>query len=98
MIISEADATWAADEFINYFGNFTSIEDYLRFAKGEAVSSVGVLEGISDKDKFFNEDLHPEDMECEIKNVGDRFNDEVIHLIFLLNNSSFLKSLLCKRL
>ena len=31
MIISEADATWAADEFINYFGNFTSIEDYLRF-------------------------------------------------------------------
>ena len=25
MIISEADATWAADEFINYFGNFTSI-------------------------------------------------------------------------
>ena len=27
MIISEADATWAADEFINYFGNFTSIED-----------------------------------------------------------------------
>ena len=33
MIISEADAAWAADEFINYFGNFTSIEDYLRFVK-----------------------------------------------------------------
>ena len=77
MIISESDAKWAADEFIHYFKNFTSIEDYLRFAKGEAVSSVGVLGGISDKDKFFNEDIHPEDMEFEIKNVGDRFNDEV---------------------
>ena len=79
-VISECspeNALWAAEEFINYFKNFSSIEDYLRFAKGEAVSSVGVLGGISDKDKFFNEDVHPEDMEFEIKNVGDRFNDEV---------------------
>ena len=79
-VISECspeNALWAAEEFINYFKNFSSIEDYLRFAKGEAVSSVGVLGGISDKDKFFNEDIHPEDMEFEIKNVGDRFNDEV---------------------
>ena len=79
-VISECspeNALWAAEEFINYFKNFSSIEDYLRFAKGEAVSSVGVLGGISDYDKFFNEDIHPEDMEFEIKNVGDRFNDEV---------------------
>ena len=79
-VISECspeNALWAAEEFINYFKNFSSIEDYLRFAKGEAVSSVGVRGGISDKDKFFNEDVHPEDMEFEIKNVGDRFNDEV---------------------
>ena len=79
-VISECspeNALWAAEEFINYFKNFSSIEDYLRFAKGEAVSSVGVLGGISDKDKFFNEDIDPEDMEFEIKNVGDRFNDEV---------------------
>ena len=79
-VISECspeNALWAAEEFINYFKNFSSIEDYLRFAKGEAVSSVGVLRRISDKDKFFNEDMHPEDMEFEIKNVGDRFNDGV---------------------
>ena len=79
-VISECspeNALWAAEEFINYFKNFSSIEDYLRFAKGEAVSSVGTIEGISDKDKFFNEDVHPEDMDFEIKNVGDRFNDEV---------------------
>ena len=45
-VISECspeNALWAAEEFINYFKNFSSIEDYLRFAKGEAVSSVGVL-------------------------------------------------------
>ena len=48
-VISECspeNALWAAEEFINYFKNFSSIEDYLRFAKGEAVSSVGVLGGI----------------------------------------------------
>ena len=79
-VISECspeNALWAAEEFINYFKNFSSIEDYLRFAKGEAVSSVGTIGGISDKDRFFNEDVHPEDMDFEIKNVGDRFNDEV---------------------
>jgi len=79
-VISECspeNALWAAEEFINYFKNFSSIEDYLRFAKGEAVSSVGTIGGISDKDRFFNEDIHPEDMDFEIKNVGDRFNDEV---------------------
>ena len=29
MIIDEADAVWAADEFINYFGRFKTIEDYI---------------------------------------------------------------------
>ena len=38
MIISELDASWAADEFINYFENFTSIEDYLRYVKKELVT------------------------------------------------------------
>ena len=36
-VISECspeNALWAAEEFINYFKNFSSIEDYLRFAKG----------------------------------------------------------------
>ena len=38
MIIPEADAEWAADEFIDYFENFTSIEDYLRYVKREIVT------------------------------------------------------------
>ena len=71
MIISEADATWAADEFINYFGNFTSIEDYLRFVKRELVPKTNPL--MSHEDEFFNEDISPEDMEFEIRFIGDRF-------------------------
>ena len=70
MIISEADATWAADEFINYFGNFTSIEDYLRFVKRELVPKTNPL--MSHEDEFFNEDISPEEMEFEIRFIGDR--------------------------
>ena len=71
MIISEADATWAADEFINYFGNFTSIEDYLRFVKRELVPKTNPM--MSYEDEFFNEDISPEEMEFEIRFIGDRF-------------------------
>ena len=75
MIISEADATWAADEFINYFGNFTSIEDYLRFVKRELVPKTNPL--MSDEDEFFNEDISPEEMEFEIRFIGDRFSNSL---------------------
>ena len=71
MLISEADATWAADEFINYFGNFTSIEDYLRFVKRELVPKTNPL--MSHEDEFFNEDISPEEMEFDIRFIGDRF-------------------------
>ena len=71
MIISEADATWAADEFINYFGNFTSIEDYLRFVKRELVPKTNPL--MSHEDQFFNEDISPEEMDFEVRFVGVRF-------------------------
>ena len=43
MIVSELDASWAADEFINYFENFTSIEDYLRYVKKELVTQTSQL-------------------------------------------------------
>ena len=75
MLISEADATWAADEFINYFGNFTSIEDYLRFVKRELVPKTNPL--MSDEDEFFNEDISPEEMEFEIRFIGDRFSNSL---------------------
>ncbi len=58
MIISEADAIWAANEFINYFENFVSIEDYLRYVKKEVISQTSHLSSLHDE--FFNEDIHPE--------------------------------------
>tara|TARA_B100000287_G_scaffold108664_1_gene100959 strand:+ start:207 stop:1322 length:1116 start_codon:yes stop_codon:yes gene_type:complete len=75
MIISELDAVWAANEFIDYFKNFTSIEDYLRYVKKEVVLQTSQLSPL--QDEFFNEDIHPEEMEFSIKFVGDRFDQSV---------------------
>ena len=75
MIVSELDASWAADEFINYFENFTSIEDYLRYVKKELVTQTSQLTPL--QDEFFNEDIHPEEMEFDIKFVGNRFSNSV---------------------
>ena len=71
MIIPEKDAEWAADEFIDYFENFTSIEDYLRYVKREIVAEENPLTSL--KDEFFNEDIHTNEMEFDIKFIGKRF-------------------------
>ena len=75
MIIPEADAEWAADEFIDYFENFTSIEDYLRYVKREIVAEENPLTSL--KDEFFNEDIHPNEMEFDIKFIGKRFQQSL---------------------
>jgi hypothetical protein len=75
MIVSENDAVWAANEFIEYFGNFTSIEDYLRHVKKEVIESTNQLTPL--RDEFFNEDIHPSEMEFDIKFVGSRFQQSV---------------------
>ena len=82
-VVDESKAEWAADKFIDYFQNFSSIEDYLRYAKGQAVSSMAVIPGISDKDAFLNEDMHPQDMDFEVKFVGDRFQDSISQDIYI---------------
>ena len=73
--VSPTTAEWAADEFINYFGHFTSIEDYLRFVKKEVISQTNSLFPLHDE--FFNKDIHPEDMEFDIRFVGDRFKNSI---------------------
>ncbi len=75
MIIPPDIAEWAADEFIHYFSNFSNIEDYLRFVKLEVIESKTSL--FSLKDEFFNEDMHPEDMEFDIRFVGARFANSI---------------------
>ena len=76
MIISESDAVWAADQFIDYFGRFKTIEDYIRLTKEAAVKQRGTSL-FSLKDEFFNEDIPPDEMEFEVKFVGDRFQQSV---------------------
>jgi len=76
MIISEADATWAANQFIDYFKRFDTIEDYIRVTKEAAVNARG-KSIVSLKDEFFNEDVHPEDMDFEVRFVGERFQQSV---------------------
>ena len=76
MIISENDSLWAADQFINYFKRFDTIEDYIRVTKEAAVNQRG-KSIVSLKDEFFNEDVHPEDMDFEVRFVGERFQQSV---------------------
>ena len=75
MIISESDAIWAADEFINYFKNFTNLEEYLRAVKKAVVQQSSPLADL--KEEFFNEDIHPQEMEFDIKFVGARFEQGI---------------------
>ena len=75
MIISNDDAIWAADEFIKYFSQMGNIEDYLRFVKKEVIKSTSSLASLHDE--FFNEDIHPQEMEFDIKFVGNRFQQSV---------------------
>jgi len=75
MIISESDAKWSSDEFIKYFSQMGNIEDYLRFVKKEVIKSTSSLAPLHDE--FFNEDIHPEDMEFDIKFVGSRFPQSI---------------------
>ncbi|NDB86012.1 MAG: DUF4338 domain-containing protein [Alphaproteobacteria bacterium] len=75
MIISEVDAVWAADEFIQYFSHMSNIEDYLRFVKKEVIKNTNTLAPL--QDEFLNEDIHPEDMEFDIKFIGDRFQQSL---------------------
>ena len=81
-------ANWAADEFINYFKNYTCLEDYLRFIKKQVIEDyeqsgesrgdfTEFLDEGSIGDEFFNEDIHPEEMDFDIRLVGNRFHNGI---------------------
>jgi len=68
-IFDETIVNIAADEFIKYFSQLNSIEDYLRYVKRESVSEVNSI--FSLEDEFFNEDIDPYEMEFKILQVGN---------------------------
>ena len=71
MIISDENAIIAADKFINYFKNFSNLEDYLRHVKKSVINYSNEIGDPTDN--FFNMDIHPEEMDFDIRLVGDRF-------------------------
>ena len=74
-LISKDNTLWAADEFIQYFSKMGNIEDYLRYVKKETVKSYSAL--TSYEDEFLNEDIHPNDMDFNIRFIGDRFQNSL---------------------
>ena len=68
MILSESDAVYAADKFINYYTQFNRIDDYLRHIKedrGEQRS--GYLPGFgADSEMFDDFNIHPNNMNFKI--------------------------------
>ena len=66
MILTEDDAVYAADKFINYYTQFNRIDDYLRFVKKDRIGDrPGSLFGA--ESEFFNLfNMHPNNMNFEV--------------------------------
>lgn len=77
MIIGQSDASWAADEFIEYFSHMSSIEDYLRYVKKEVLGAKSILDPLHNE--FLNEDIHPQDMDFKIVRVGKGGLDQKVY-------------------
>jgi hypothetical protein len=82
-MLSQEQAIWAADQFINYYSKFNRIDDYLRFVKSSRIQeSSGKLFG-SEDEIFSNFNLHPKDMKFSIHIVDaspkpkSRYNQEL---------------------
>ena len=68
-LLSESDAIWAADQFIDYYSNFNRIDDYMRFVKQSRMSnSLGRLFGPEDE-IFSDFSIHPSEMSFTIHEV-----------------------------
>ena len=66
MILTESDAVYAANKFIDYYTLFNRIDDYLRFVKKDRISErPGSLFG-ADTEFFDAFSMHPNDMNFEV--------------------------------
>ena len=52
-----------------------NIDDYLRFVKKEMIKSTSSLVPLHDE--LFNEDIHPQEMDFDIKFVDTRFQQSI---------------------
>ena len=74
MELSTADATYAADKFIDYFSNTGRIDEYLRTVKMDRIANQPMsLPGFGPEEDLFSDfDMHPEDMDIKVYAAGDK--------------------------
>jgi len=79
LILSENDAIYAADKFINYYSQFNRIDDYFRHVKKDrGIGNSGYLPGFgADSDMFDAFEMHPKDMEFGIYIVDTNANSKI---------------------
>lgn len=66
MKLTESDAVYAADKFINYYSQFNRIDDYLRYVKQDRIlDRPGYLFG-AETEMFDDFSVHPNDMKFKI--------------------------------
>lgn len=70
MKLSEDDAVYAADKFINYYSQFKRIDDYLRFVKRDRISDRPGYLFSAEIEMFDDFSVHPNDMNFKIHVVN----------------------------
>jgi len=89
MILTEGDAVYAANKFINYYTQFNRIDDYLRFVKKDRVSERSGSLFDADMEFFDSFGMEPNDMNFEVHVVDtnpkttSRYNQWLLSLIHI---------------
>ena len=81
MILNNQDATWAMNYFIEYFGQYERIDQYLKEQKLEQVKNFPFqLPGMADEDEFFaNFEISPEDMKFKVTEPNGQVFDRMLN-------------------
>jgi len=96
-LLSESDAIWAADQFIEYYSRFNRIDDYMRFVKQSRIqNSTGKLFGPEDE-IFSDFSVNPNAMSFTIHEVDTsskpktKYNQELYSEILNMTASNAIE-------
>ena len=64
--LTSDQASWAADQFIQYYGRFNRIDDYFRMIKADRIAARTPSLFGPEEDIFSNFDIHPQDMKFSV--------------------------------
>ena len=96
MNLSESDAAYAANQFIDYFSNMGRIDEYLRNVKLDRMSKMPTyLPGCGPEEDMFDDfDIHPNDMDFKVYAAGsaDSFTNEYFNERLQITTSHSIES------